>query len=91
MNYLESSSQQFCLAPPSSEVVFIPSVKMAMSAESTKGIKLYFILLENHLEASGDIPLLFAFQVFDPLEKTHPLSGGLTSLPTLQYKKVYLN
>ena len=64
---------------------------MAMSAESTKGIKLYFILLQNHLEVSGNIPLLFAFQVFDPLEKPHPLSGGLTTLLTQQYKKVYLN
>lgn len=79
------------LLPTSPEVVFIPSVKMAMSAESTKRIKLYFILLQNHLEVSGNIPLLFAFQVFDPLEKPHPLSGRLTSLLTQHYKKVYLN
>lgn len=64
---------------------------MAMSAQSTKGIKLYFILLQNHLELSGNIPLLFAFQGFDPLEKPHPLSWGLTSLLTQHYKKVDLN
>lgn len=87
-NQAVSSSVLF---PTSPEVVFIPSVKMAMSAETTKGIKLYFILLENYLEANGDIPLLFAFQVFDPLEKPHPLSRGLTSLHTQHYKKVYLN
>lgn len=63
---------------------------MAMSAQSTKGIRLYF-LLQNHLELSGNIPLLFAFQGFDPLEKPHPLSWGLTSLLTQHYKKADLN
>lgn len=87
-NQVVSSS---VLLPISPEVVFIPSVKTAMSAESTKGIKFYFILLENYLEANGDIPLLFALQVFDPLEKPHPLSGGLASLHTQHYMKEYLN
>lgn len=80
----------FVLLPTSPEVLFIPSVKMAMSAQNTKGIKLYF-LLQNHLELSGNIPLLFAFQGFDPLEKPHPLSWGLTSLLTQHYKKADLN